>query len=1123
MSNYPLPSRPFAGHLCSQYISKGLLVAFLGFLISGPISGQVPNPGRSDLRAVEPRCEYLKNPQGVDAKLPRLSWRLESTRPEARSQRQTAYQLIVASSEAALAENKGDLWDSGKVTSDETLHVAYAGKKLISGQACWWKVRAWDGSGNDCGWSDPAYWSMGLLQAEDWKAKWIGLDEPKSDSRFVGGSWIWHPEGNAAAGVPGETRYFRRTLTLPTDRKLRVATVNVLADNQFALWVNGKKAGEGAAYPEKVEIDITGLLQPGANTLAIQATNDAEPAPANPAGLIAEVRCNFLEGEPLIVTTNADWKVEKTAFPSWETATFDDQSWSPARMLGAFGMGPWGAGGSVHSRLPARMLRREFAPKQPVVRATAYVCGLGLFEFYLNGQKVGDHVMDPVQSCWPKRAHYVTFDVTKQIKDGSNALGVMLGNGRFFGPRDGDRTYGQTFGFPKLLFQMRLDYADGSQEIIASDEQWKITDKGPIRSNNEFDGEEYDARLEIDGWATAGFDAGSWQPVQLVSPPNLAEWQAVIGGKELPAGQTGTALVAQMVEPMRVTEVLPPVGITEPKPGVFLLDFGQNLYGAVRMKVRGSAGTRVQVRTSFSKKPDGMIKMEDNRDAKSTDIYTLRGAGEETWSPRFRGQGTRYAEVTGYPGVPTVKDFDLLVIHTDMEKVGEFSCSNELLNKISANVVRSTRMQQRGVPLDPDRNERQAWLGHPAKTSESEAYSYLVAPFYKSFMGDIRSDQRADGMISDAGSNWGFYSGDAVWPSVITVLPDWFFNFYGDRRILEENYDTMRRWMAMQQKLKLLEDFTFPPSMYGDWVDAASMDGRATDSGSTDAGLMSTAYFYNNCRILARIAERLGRADQQAEYAALAEKVRAGFLARYYEPATRKFKSETQTSYILPLAFGLVPPEDRAAIIANLVDDIMVKHKGHLSVGLIGMQWFMQVLTDAGHPEVAYHVATRTTRPGWGYMVSHGGTSMWERWDQDTRDPGMNGESQMILAGNLGAWFYQTLGGINVDPEQPAFKQVILRPQPVGDLQWVKCSFKSMHGVIRSDWQLKNGDFHWQVTIPPNTTARVHFPFGKKAVIHEGDVPVQSAPGVSLMEALDDTVVFEVKSGSYEFHVSNPK
>lgn len=297
---------------------------------------------------------------------------------------------------------------------------------------------------------------------------------------------------------------------------------------------------------------------------------------------------------------------------------------------------------------------------------------------------------------------------------------------------------------------------------------------------------------------------------------------------------------------------------------------------------------RVQVRTSFSKKPDDMIKMEDNRDALSIDIYTLRGDGEETWAPRFRGQGTRYAEITGYPGVPTVKGFDLLLIHTDMEKAGEFSCSNKLLNQISANVVRSTRMQQRGVPLDPDRNERQAWLGHPAKTSESEAYSYLVAAFYDNFMGDIRIDQRSDGMISDAGSNWGFYSGDAIWPSVITVLPDWFHTFYGDRRILEENYDTMRRWMAMQRKLKLLEDFTFPPSMYGGWVDAASMDGRATDSGNTSAGLMSTAYFYNNCSIIARLAGRLGRAVDQAEYEALAEKVRTGFLARYYDPAKKK-------------------------------------------------------------------------------------------------------------------------------------------------------------------------------------------------------------------------------------------
>jgi alpha-L-rhamnosidase len=327
----------------------------------------------------------------------------------------------------------------------------------------------------------------------------------------------------------------------------------------------------------------------------------------------------------------------------------------------------------------------------------------------------------------------------------------------------------------------------------------------------------------------------------------------------------------------------------------------------------------------------------------------------------------------------------------------------------------------------------------------------------------------------------------------------------------------MSRWLKFLQQKNLQADFTISTGFYGDWVDAASMDEGTTDSGGTSRPLMYSAYFFHNCRILARVAERLGHGGDAAEFSALAEKVRAGFLARFYDPLKKKFESETQCSYILPLAFGLVPPDDHAAVVANLVEDIMVKHRGHLSVGLIGMQWFMQVLTDAGHPEVAYHVATRDTRPSWGYMIRQGGTSIWERWDQDTRDPGMNGESQLILAGNLGAWFYQTLGGINADPEQPAFKHIILRPRPVGDLQWVKCSFKSQHGTIRSDWNIEGETFHWRIAVPPNTTATFHIPTRDADSVREGDLPAGSASGVKFLRMAGGEAVFEVRSGHYDF------
>ena len=614
-------------------------------------------------RPIDLRCEYLVNPLGIDVLHPRLSWRLRAEGPAKRGVRQTAYRVLVASSATILAQDRGDLWDSGKVKSDRSIQVEYAGRPLESEDHCCWKVRIWDEDGQPTGWSELAHWSMGLLKPEDWKAKWIGLD---------GG----------------------------------------------------------------------------------------------------------------------------------ETPVADD-----------------------HHRLPARMLRREFEPAKKVIRATVSMSGLGFSELYLNGRRVGDRVMDPTQSRYDKRMMYVTFDVTGLMKSGRNAVGVMLGNGRFYPPRLHVPAETPTFGYPKLLFQMRIEYADGTSRLVVSDGKWQITDRGPIQANSEFDGEEYDARLEQTGWDKAGFDDSAWRPVQMVSAP---------GGR----------LVAQMLEPMRVIETLRPVAIAQPQPGVCVADFGQNLYGMVRIKVKGPRGTRLTVRTTFDRRPDGMIDMAPNRSALSTDVYILKGEGVETWAPRFRGQGTRFAEIKGWPGVPTKDDLELLVVHSDLEKAGEFACSNQLVNKIYANMLRTVRMQERGVPLDPDRDERQAWLSVSEKTSETEGYMYDVAAFYSSFLGECRIDQREDGCLSDAGSFWPWSrSGGPCWPAVVVTVPWSCYLMYGDRRILTENYPMMKRWGEFLEK-ELEPDGLYRKQIFGDWVDAYRMDGKAPDSGGTSYPLMETAYAY---------------------------------------------------------------------------------------------------------------------------------------------------------------------------------------------------------------------------------------------------------------------------------------
>jgi alpha-L-rhamnosidase len=987
------------------------------------------------------RCEYLTNPSGIDATRPRLSWEL-------RGDKQLAYQVLVASSPELLKKDRGDLWDSGEVQSDQSIQVEYGGEPLSSRIACFWKVRVWDGRRQVSHWSQPASWSMGLLKPGDWQAKWIGQDNSPNLVSLDQSHWIWLNEGNPAISAPLATRYFRRIITLPPGRKLAKATCIITADNAFDLSINGQKAGQSDNYYQPVTLDVTALLHAGDNVLAVTATNVGD-AP-NPAGLIAKLRVEFAEGDPLVFATDESWE-----------ASADRNEWTAAKILGVYGVAPWGKLDTYGRSLPARYLRREFQVEKKVKRATAFVCGLGFFDLFLNGEKVSDDVMDPALSDYAKALYYVTFDVTKQLRRGGNALGVILGNGRFFAPRGVVPAPTASFGYPKLLLQLEIEYADGAKTTVVSDKSWRLTSDGPIRANNEYDGEEYDARLEMPGWASARFDDSKWEPAQLMAAP-------------------GGALRAQMIEPMRVTQTIRPVAMTNPKPGIYIVDMGQNFYGTVRLKAAGPCGTEVRLTGAYSLKPDGMLKTADNRSARCTDVYTFKGQGIETWSPRFKGQGFRRVQVTGFPGTPTVDNFEGLVIHTAAEPAGDFECSNDLVNRIHSAMRWGMRMFLRSAPLDPDRDERQAWTGDPAKDAESEAFNFNVAPFYTKWMDDMRRSQRADGSLPDVSMYWTW--GDGVeWPSVFTIIPDWFTEFYADNRVAETNYAAMKTWVLAMRRHELA-DGTLKATSYGDWCDAYTMDGKVDDKGATPRELVSSAYQYNNIRIMERLAGRFGREADQRMFAELAAKLKTAFNRKFLDPKTRMYQGGTQCGCILPLQFGLVPEEQRDGVIASLIDDIMVKHNGHLSVGLIGMQWLMQTLTDIGRPDVAWTIVTQTTRPSFGYMISKGATTIWERWDMDTRGPGMNSEALLIQAGNVDAWFYQTLAGIR--PAAPGFKKILIQPNLVGNLTWVKSHYDSTYGRINSNWKLDGNKFAMDITIPANTTATVVVP-GKDGGTHE--------------------------------------
>jgi alpha-L-rhamnosidase len=967
------------------------------------------------------RCNGLLQPTITASEKPSFSWIIRPNEPD---QHQSAYQVEVEG-----------VWDSGRVDSDQSINVQFAGKPFEPGRLYRWRVKLWDAHGKESAWSEA--WTF-FTGPNEWLGQWIGLDDPVARS-MSGAHWIWYPEGQPEKSAPIGTRYFRRTVILPKDANIKAAVISIIADNSFELRVNGDDAGSSnTPPPHVVKLDLGSKLHSGTNRLLIAAINEGS-AP-NPAGLYASLHIELDDGKLFDVPSDEQW-----------ACSIDRKAWVPAKVLGPYGMQPWGLVGVEGKPLPARYVRREFKVDKPISRATAYVCGLGFFNLSVNGNRISDDMMDPALSDYNKVCYYVTFDVTHQVKTGNNAVGVVLGNGRYFTPRGvGERS---TYGFPKLLFQMKLDYTDGTSETFYSDQTWRITDDGPIRANNEYQGESYDARMAMPGWDSPNFDDQRWKAVELCAAPQ---------GVVLP----------QTLEPMKVTQILQPVSVNKAIDGSYIVDMGQNFYGTVQLKAEAPRGTEINLTSAYALKADGTLKVADNRSARGKDDYIFSGNGIEVWHPQFRGQGFRHVKVTGFPGVLSGENFQGLVIHTDAEPVGQFECSNDLVNRIHSALCWGSRMFLRSAPLDPDRDERQAWMGDPAKDAESEAYNYNVFCFYRKWMDDVERCQRPDGSIPSVAMYWDI--GDGVeWPAVFTIIPDWFIDFYGDTDVAKTHYNAMKKWVLAMRRHER-PDGTLTATSYGDWCDTYTMGGKIDDFGQTPRDLISSAYQYHNYRIMARLANLLDKSDDEKTFSDLASALKDHFNRTFLDVQTHTYSGDTQCSYLLPIAFGLVPADQRDAIIGKLVDDILIKHHGHLSVGLVGMQWLMQTLTDIGRPDVAWTIVTQKTIPSWGYMISKGATTIWERWDYESRGPGMNSEALLIQAGNLDAWFYQTIGGIR--PASPGFKRILIQPSILGDLTWEKAHFDSPYGRIESDWELKAHRLIMHGTVPANTTATIVVP-----------------------------------------------
>ena len=753
---------------------------------------------------------------------------------------------------------------------------------------------------------------------------------------------------------------------------------------------------------------------------------------------------------------------------------------------------------------PGPMLRRDFAVKGPIQNARAYVTSHGLYELWLNGRRVGEELFTPGWTAYAERLQYQTYDVTSLLKPGPNAVGALLGNGWYRGDLPRRRNvYGDRLA---LLVQIELTHPDGSREVVGTDGSWKAA-TGPILMSEIYHGETYDARLEKPGWATAGFDDGSWSGVRVVdAAPHR--------------------LVAPAGPPVRRIEELRPVKILKTPPGDTVVDMGQNMVGWVRLKVEGPAGATVTLRHTEVLDKDGNLYTESLRVAKQTIRYTLRGGGLETYEPHFTFQGFRYVAVEGYPGELTLDSLTGVVVHSDIAPSGAFESSRPLVNQLQHNIRWGQKGNFLDVPTDcPQRDERLGWTGDAQAFCRTAAFNFDVASFFTKWLRDLSADQYENGsvphVIPDALTTPDrAAAGSAGWADAAVIVPWTMYLSYGDRRLLEEQYDSMARWVEYM-RVRAGDDMVWDGDVhFGDWLAYAAppREARSYPGATTSKDLIATAFFAHSTELLRRIARVLGRSEDAARYGELVSKVKTAFGEEFVTGRGR-IGENTQTAYLLALQFDLLPEEMRAAAAERLARE--VRERGHLTTGFLGTPYLCHVLSRYGHLDEAYMLLSREEYPSWLYPVTQGATTIWERWDGQKpdgtfQDPSMNSFNHYAY-GAIGEWMYRVMAGIEIDEAAPGYKHVLIQPRPGGGFTQVKAHHDTMYGRVSSAWTLEGGRFSLTVEVPPNTTATVRLPAARVASVTESGRPLAAAGGITATRQDGDVVVVDVGSGRYSF------
>jgi alpha-L-rhamnosidase len=746
---------------------------------------------------------------------------------------------------------------------------------------------------------------------------------------------------------------------------------------------------------------------------------------------------------------------------------------------------------------PSPLLRKEFQVRPGLTQARLYITALGLYEAQLNGSPVGDHVLAPGWTSYHHRLRCQTFDVTNLLREGQNALGAMLGEGWFKGRLlfgGGRRNiYGDKLA---LLAQLEISYADGTTERLVTDESWR-TASGPILESGIYDGETYDARLERAGWAEPGYDDHDWDGVRAF------EWDLA-------------TLEAPLGPPVRRTQEIAPVAITTSPSGHTILDFGQNLVGRLRLKVKGEAGQTITLRHAEVLQ-DGELYTRPLRYAKATDRYTLRGGGQETYEPHFTFHGFRYAEVEGWPGQLKAADIRAIVCHSDMERTGWFECSDQLINRLHENTVWSMRGNFLDLPTDcPQRDERLGWTGDIQVFSPTATFLYDSAGFLASWLADLAADQTDGGIVP-------FVIPDimgeppiptAAWGDAAVFVPWVLYQRFGDKGILETQFKSMQSWvdcLAAIAGQKLLWDDGF---QFGDWLDPAAPPDKPGEA-RTNPHLIATAYFARSAELVGQAAQVLGKTEQATHYLGLAAKVREAFNKEYVTPNGRMI-SDATTAYSLALEFELLPTlEQRRHAGERLVQ--LVRDSGYrISTGFVGTPLICDALSSMGHHQAAYLLITQRENPSWLYPVTMGATTIWERWDSmlpdGTVNPGEMTSFNHYALGAVADWLHRVVGGLA--PAAPGYRQLEIKPVPGGGLTQAKARHLTPYGMAECEWSLDGGQIQVRVQVPPNTTARVTLPgsdqepvevgAGRHGWSYRSRDPKASKPKLSLDSTVND-------------------